>query len=274
MAHRGSVVVGLVASACFAAAARAQFQSATVSVLAQASSHLDTTFGVNDRFESNDAGAYPLFQNSANADQSMGPSSALSRAQMGLELAESGLSATGSFYVSISAAEGFNSASVSALSRVWVDFSLATARTWKIEPGTTTGPSGNTSVVLSKGATQIFNYTGEFGGATGELAPGEYRLAITASAEIESFGVSGETGGTYSVGFSLGTVNPCPADFNGDHVVDDMDFLLFLPAYDTLDCADPTMPAGCPADLNGDGVVDDADFVLFLPAYNTLLCPE
>ena len=40
-----------------------------------------------------------------------------------------------------------------------------------------------------------------------------------------------------------------------------------------LDCADPAMPAGCPADLNGDGVVDDADFVIFLPAYDALVCP-
>jgi hypothetical protein len=55
--------------------------------------------------------------------------------------------------------------------------------------------------------------------------------------------------------------------------VDDLDFLIFVVAYDILDCADPSMPAGCPSDLNGDGVVDDLDFQVFVVAYNLLLCP-
>jgi hypothetical protein len=33
------------------------------------------------------------------------------------------------------------------------------------------------------------------------------------------------------------------------------------------------MPPGCPADLNFDGVVDDLDFQIFVIAYDTLLCP-
>lgn len=67
--------------------------------------------------------------------------------------------------------------------------------------------------------------------------------------------------------------SPCPADLNGDKVVDDSDFVIFASAYNLLDCADPTMPAGCPSDLNGDKVVDDSDFVIFAAAYNDLLCP-
>ncbi|MBX3378606.1 MAG: hypothetical protein KF805_00800 [Phycisphaeraceae bacterium] len=66
----------------------------------------------------------------------------------------------------------------------------------------------------------------------------------------------------------------CVADLNHDNQVDDADFVLFVPAYNTLDCADPSMPPGCPADLNGDGFVDDADFQLFVFAYDILLCPE
>jgi hypothetical protein len=66
---------------------------------------------------------------------------------------------------------------------------------------------------------------------------------------------------------------PCPGDLNHDGFVDDADFSIFVVAYDLLDCADPTMPAGCPADLNADGFVDDADFVLFAAAYDALLCP-
>lgn len=67
--------------------------------------------------------------------------------------------------------------------------------------------------------------------------------------------------------------NPCPADFNNDLVVDDLDFAIFATAYETFDCADPTMPAGCPADLVASGFVDDADFVAFAAAYDGLNCP-
>lgn len=71
--------------------------------------------------------------------------------------------------------------------------------------------------------------------------------------------------------FSLGAA--CPCDLNGDGVVEDTDFTIFVSAYNILDCADPTMAPGCPADFNGDGVVEDADFVVFVEAYNALLCP-
>ncbi|MBX3390210.1 MAG: hypothetical protein KF691_12250 [Phycisphaeraceae bacterium] len=64
----------------------------------------------------------------------------------------------------------------------------------------------------------------------------------------------------------------CPGDLNHDGFVDDSDFVIFVGAYNILDCADPGMPAGCPADLNGDGFVDDADFVVFVVAYNNLVC--
>ncbi|MBL8887883.1 MAG: hypothetical protein JNK16_14600 [Phycisphaerales bacterium] len=269
----GRCAAGLGMIALCGTSAFAQFQTATVTVLAEARSHLDTAYGVGDLSEGGGAGAYPLFQGSANADQISGPSGVIARSQLGLELSEMGVSANGSIFLGISADEGFHSASVSALSSVWIDFVLGSARTWRIDPGTTTGPSGNAQVTLYAGDTEVFVYSGEFGGATGELAAGAYRLAIRASASIESTGTSSETGGTYTLGFTLGSTDPCPADLNGDHVVDDFDFLLFLPAYDVLDCADPAMPEGCPADLNGDGVVDDADFLIFLPAYDTLVCP-
>jgi len=65
----------------------------------------------------------------------------------------------------------------------------------------------------------------------------------------------------------------CPADLNNDGIVTDDDFVIFLNAYNILDCGDSAMPAGCPADLNFDGFAEDVDFVLFLAAYNELLCP-
>ncbi len=64
----------------------------------------------------------------------------------------------------------------------------------------------------------------------------------------------------------------CPADLNGDRLVDDADFQAFVVAYNILDCADPAMPTGCPADLNGDNMVDDADFSQFVLAYDAMVC--
>lgn len=66
---------------------------------------------------------------------------------------------------------------------------------------------------------------------------------------------------------------PCPADLNGDRLVDDADFSIFASACNLLDCSDPSMPIDCPADLNDDHLVDDSDFPLFVIAYNELICP-
>lgn len=68
-------------------------------------------------------------------------------------------------------------------------------------------------------------------------------------------------------------VGNCPADFNVDGTVDDADFVVFVAAYNILDCADPAMPANCPADLNNDDAADDADFLIFILAYDEVVCP-
>ncbi|MBS0186845.1 MAG: hypothetical protein JSS51_02180 [Planctomycetes bacterium] len=62
----------------------------------------------------------------------------------------------------------------------------------------------------------------------------------------------------------------CPADFNGDGLVEDSDFVIFANKYDLL-IADFRYDTG---DLNGDGFVDDTDFVIFVGSYNDLLCPN
>lgn len=64
----------------------------------------------------------------------------------------------------------------------------------------------------------------------------------------------------------------CPTDLNGDSATDDADFVLFVAAYNILDCTDQDMPADCPSDFNGDNAVNDTDFVTFVAAYNELLC--
>jgi len=63
----------------------------------------------------------------------------------------------------------------------------------------------------------------------------------------------------------------CTADFNFDGVVEDLDFQIFIVAYDKLLC-DPA-PTPCPVDMNADGFVDDLDFQLFVTQYNELICP-
>lgn len=86
----------------------------------------------------------------------------------------------------------------------------------------------------------------------------------------DSGGYSFNTGNQCS-GFSIGTLFVdayCPGDLNEDGLVDDADFVEFLPSYNALVVPD----ASKLCDWNGDGLVDDADFVMFLPYYNALVC--
>ncbi|MBL8886857.1 MAG: hypothetical protein JNK16_09365 [Phycisphaerales bacterium] len=56
----------------------------------------------------------------------------------------------------------------------------------------------------------------------------------------------------------------CVADMNGDMVVDDVDFQLFVIAYNTLETID--------GDFTGDWLTDDADFQIFQLFYDKLDC--
>lgn len=76
-----------------------------------------------------------------------------------------------------------------------------------------------------------------------------------------------------SVDSLTNVVRVCPGELTCDNRVDDSDFVIFVAAYDILDCADPAMPSGCPADNDRDGFVDDGDFQRFVSTYNELLCP-
>ncbi|MFO0859661.1 MAG: hypothetical protein U0570_03830 [Phycisphaerales bacterium] len=101
--------------------------------------------------------------------------------------------------------------------------------------------------------------------------------SVNFDGKFNTFGVNGkrstasssETVGNNALALATRLVftrpqSTCPADFNGDRVVDDMDFAFFVPAYDALLTA--------AADLNYDGVTDDEDFQVFLRAYEDLLC--
>ncbi len=90
---------------------------------------------------------------------------------------------------------------------------------------------------------------------------------IPADAGAYQFGAGNRCAG-YGIG-SIEIAIQCPGDLNGDGLVDDSDFLEFLPSYDAL--LVPEADKRC--DWNGDRLVDDADFLLFLPYYDQLICP-
>lgn len=119
--------------------------------------------------------------------------------------------------------------------------------------------------VFSRSCNQIMN------------APGARRIilatagpAVDLIAATEGFTISATL--PFPEIFSLeafGSV-ACPADLDGDGVVDDSDFVIFVASYNEL-----VVPPASPwADFNGDDLVDDADFVVFVAAYNNLLCEE
>lgn len=111
------------------------------------------------------------------------------------------------------------------------------------------------------------------------LNSGLVRLLVT-TLEPTSGGPGGGTGGVsypriytresvlaplgYAPSLTLEIAITCAADFNGDDMVDDQDFVVFASAYNEL------LDARC--DLNDDTVTDDADFVVFAAAYDALLC--
>lgn len=53
----------------------------------------------------------------------------------------------------------------------------------------------------------------------------------------------------------------CPADLNGDGIIDGADLAIVLGSWNPASC-----PA-CTADINGDGVVDGADLAIVLGAW-------
>jgi len=87
---------------------------------------------------------------------------------------------------------------------------------------------------------------------------GRYVLVGAKSVHANTFGNGGMT---YL--YEVFDADDCPADFNGDTVVNSLDFIAFLNAYTANDPS---------ADFNGDTVINSLDFIAFLNAY-TAGCP-
>ncbi|MBY0111215.1 MAG: hypothetical protein K2Y21_00230 [Phycisphaerales bacterium] len=116
----------------------------------------------------------------------------------------------------------------------------------------------------------------------------KYRIVLDADESAHDISIATGCPSSEAIAFlDQNILPPCDADFNGDGLVDDLDFQIFVVAYDELVCdiIDPggggarsTVGAGgtlpdCPCDLDNDRFVDDLDFQLFVLAYNEVLCP-
>lgn len=146
--------------------------------------------------------------------------------------------------------------------------------------GELTGTAGKSTLraELKLGANVLFSKTtsGTFDFQTISFADAEYKLTVSCAANSLLMWSGAPANAASSASFSFTadiSAGTCTGDLNDDGFVDDLDFAIFAPAYNILDCSDPTMPAGCPSDLNDDGLVDDLDFTLFAPAYDALVCP-
>lgn len=105
------------------------------------------------------------------------------------------------------------------------------------------------------------------------LPPGDYYLAVTLGNGLFSstrWAARSTSESSLSARVRL-TANPrpiaanCPADLNGDGVVDNSDFVVFTNAYSIF--------LSRSGDMNNDTFTDALDFVLFAAAYNDFACP-
>ncbi|MBY0112351.1 MAG: hypothetical protein K2Y21_05985 [Phycisphaerales bacterium] len=105
------------------------------------------------------------------------------------------------------------------------------------------------------------------------LASDEYYLAITMGTTLfasDRWGARSTRGSSLAASITIDSDNRgpsvnCPADFNGDFGVDDVDFVIFAKAYNNL--------TDLVGDLNADTLTEDGDFSIFATAYDTLVCP-
>ncbi|MBS0190759.1 MAG: hypothetical protein U0573_02560 [Phycisphaerales bacterium] len=168
--------------------------------------------------------------------------------------------------------------SAGAESTLTVQFELPAGGSYRIIDGYFGGTHASSAgMLMGIGPDPIFSFNSinsQPDGESGLLPPGSYTLELTCSANSEFTFFNGLfADASYSFSIEIVPAGSCPGDLNGDGLVDDSDFSIFVVAYDLLDCADPTMPPNCPSDLNADAAVDDADFVIFLSSYNELVCP-
>jgi hypothetical protein len=86
---------------------------------------------------------------------------------------------------------------------------------------------------------------------------------VTRTADIGVFIPGTDSGATFASRGLDDAAPPCPADLDGDGVVDGEDLLILLSEWGPC--------AGCDSDLNNDGVVDGEDLLILLSEWGE--CP-
>ncbi len=137
--------------------------------------------------------------------------------------------------------------------------------------GTLIGNAPLETTLSPVGGSPLFSSSGLHSDIKRTLQPGNYEYITRATADGNCSGSCAHKERDLWSADVYFEAAPCAADFNGDNLVEDSDFVIFAVAYNDLIC--PDAPAACPCDLNGDGQVDDSDFVVFVNAYNELVCP-
>ncbi len=209
-----------------------------------------------------------VFGNSAAGDIGYGTSTTIAGQYGTVE--NTGFQCSGGSTVEITSA-GTCGSSGSAQSYMYVTFEVLSTIVAQLSGGTS-----------GAGATYQVSLAPQFGDPIFVSSAGDYVTERTLPPGTYVFRAASFADGACSGGCSqvetaqwntsvLFVAAPCPADLNGDTVVDDADFVLFVSAYNELLC--PEHPTPCPADLNGDMLVEDTDFSVFAVAYDTLLCP-
>ncbi|MBS0187856.1 MAG: hypothetical protein JSS51_07290 [Planctomycetes bacterium] len=251
------------------AAAHVNFGEATVTATTSASSNLVTTSGSNTLDAPGGAGAFPNWQGFSDAGQTIGLSSMLASSDFTLFLNAANVIANGFANARVTPGADFVSGAAGAESRIEIEFHVHGAHHYTIHSVDVNQLNGTGTAILQGPSGEAFHYEGlHIHEVRGELPEGDYTLVLLASSASEG----GDSVGFFELEFEVFEGVLCPADINGDRVVDDADFVEFAEAYNELLCPEARHGVGCPADLNGDDVVDDLDFVLFAGAYNALLC--
>ncbi|MEN8126889.1 MAG: S8 family serine peptidase [Planctomycetota bacterium] len=98
------------------------------------------------------------------------------------------------------------------------------------------------------------------------LEKNDLLLTKTGNYEIRIVNQSGSESANYALAFEL--LEPLPADFNVDYVVNDLDLVDFLPYWLDADCNNPSQPC-YPYNLSSNDPIDLSDYSIFAQKWLT-----
>ncbi|MCX6273617.1 MAG: hypothetical protein NTV09_00215 [Bacteroidetes bacterium] len=138
-----------------------------------------------------------------------------------------------------------------------LDLDICSGFAASITPGGSTNICLGNSVTLAATAGVNNTYLWSTGATTSSISAGSF--------QSYSVTITGSTNGCSATSTPVSVTNALPSDFNGDHITDNIDFLLLLGLFNQ-NCN------GCAADLDHDGLVNNVDFLILLGQFNHT-CP-